>query len=156
MSKKYIELINGALRNEDNTSRTEYEKALVEERSRDPVTFFTTCAQLLTEGDDMFIRTSASTLLCNSIVFKPNGETCLWDLASTEAKNQIKQQVLGILVSVDDMMVKLAANVISKITFIEIPRGEWLDLIDILAENTSHAQLSIRKASITAIGSICQ
>ena len=39
---------------------------------------------------------------------------------------------------------------------IEIPRDEWLDLIDILAENTSHSELRIRKASITAIGSICQ
>jgi hypothetical protein len=40
MHNKYIEMINGALRNQDNTTRANSENALMAERTRDPVLFF--------------------------------------------------------------------------------------------------------------------
>ena len=51
---------------------------------------------------------------------------------------------------------RAGANVISAIAFVEVPRGEWFDMIEILAENTSHKDINIRIASITAIGFTCE
>jgi hypothetical protein len=47
------------------------------------------------------------------------------------------------------------ANVISHIAVIEIPRGEWVKIVDILAHNIRHNDLSVRKASIITISNIC-
>jgi hypothetical protein len=47
------------------------------------------------------------------------------------------------------------ANVISHIAAIEITRGEWVEIVDILAHNISHSELSVRKASIITISNIC-
>jgi hypothetical protein len=41
--------------------------------------------------------------------------------------------MLNTLVDPNSMIMKSGANVISHIAAIEIPRNEWLDLVDILA-----------------------
>lgn len=51
---------------------------------------------------------------------------------------------------------KAGANVISSIVFVEVPRGEWSQIIDILAENTQNNQFAVKNASIITIGFICQ
>lgn len=53
------------------------------------------------------------------------------------------------------VIVNSGANVISYIAVIEIPRNEWVDLVTVLTNNTSHQDVNIRKASIIAIGQIC-
>lgn len=63
--------------------------------------------------------------------------------------------MLNSLVDPQSVIVRSGANVISHIAVIEIPRNEWLNLVDILAENTTYNDISVRKASILTIGNIC-
>ena len=48
------------------------------------------------------------------------------------------------------------ASLISAIAEIEIPRGEWADLIASLCTNSSNEQMEIRMASLLTIGHICE
>jgi importin subunit beta-1 len=63
--------------------------------------------------------------------------------------------MLNSLVDPQSVIVRSGANVISHIAVIEIPRNEWLNLVDILAENTTYNDINVRKASILTIGNIC-
>jgi hypothetical protein len=71
----------------------------------------------------MFIRQSASTLLANSIGNRNSNGEPLWDALPVEVKGKLKQEVLGTLISNQEVIVRSTANVISKITVVEIPRG---------------------------------
>lgn len=44
----------------------------------------------------------------------------------------------------------------AQIAYIEIPRKEWLDIVDTLAENTNNEDYNIRRASVITLGFICQ
>ena len=51
---------------------------------------------------------------------------------------------------------RAGANVIAQIAVIEVARGNWLNLINSLAENSGHEEFNIRRASITTLGFICE
>jgi hypothetical protein len=44
---------------------------------------------------------------------------------------------------------------VAVIVSIEVPRGEWLNIVDILANNTTHEDIKVRRASIITIGDAC-
>lgn len=73
-----------------------------------------------------------------------------------ETKKKVKSAMLNSLVDSHPLIMRSGANVISHIAVIEIPRNEWLDLVDILAENTTFHDINVRKASIITIGNICE
>ncbi|KAL8366918.1 hypothetical protein RB599_011193 [Gaeumannomyces hyphopodioides] len=49
-----------------------------------------------------------------------------------------------------------AAQVISSIAGIELPRGQWTDLMNVLVSNVSDGQPHQKQASLTTIGFICE
>lgn len=49
------------------------------------------------------------------------------------ARLSIKEQLLSTLVSSDVVIIRSGANAIAQIASIEIPRKEWLDIVDTLA-----------------------
>jgi importin subunit beta-1 len=51
---------------------------------------------------------------------------------------------------------KATANVIAEIAAIEISRKEWMDIINLLAQNSMHSDLNVKRASITTLGYICE
>lgn len=51
---------------------------------------------------------------------------------------------------------KAGANVIAHIAVIEVPRKEWMEIVDILAENTMHTDVNVRRASTITIGFMCE
>ena len=48
------------------------------------------------------------------------------------------------------------ASLIATVAQIEIPRGEWTELIANLCTNASHQESKIRLTSLTTIGYICE
>lgn len=72
-----------------------------------------------------------------------------------QTRSNVKGAMLNSLVDPQSVIVRSGANVISHIAVIEIPRNEWLNLVDILAENTTYNDINVRKASILTIGNIC-
>lgn len=49
------------------------------------------------------------------------------------SKLAIKEMLLSTLISSDSIIVKAGANAIAQIASIEIPRNEWLDIVNTLA-----------------------
>lgn len=60
------------------------------------------------------------------------------------------------MISPDTNVMRASANVIAQVAAIEIARGEWLDIVATFAENSLNLDAHIRRASIIALGFICE
>lgn len=49
-----------------------------------------------------------------------------------------------------------AAMCVSSIATLEIPWGEWDDIIDTLSTNIDHTEYNVRHASLETLGFICE
>lgn len=73
-----------------------------------------------------------------------------------ETKTQVKNLTLQTLSSSNAQAGQAAAQVISSIAGIELPRNEWQDLMSILVKNVSEGADHQKQASLTTIGYICE
>ena len=73
-----------------------------------------------------------------------------------EFKDNIKDALLACLVTPSSVVRRQIASAIASIAAIEIPRGEWLDIIGNLSNNSAHEQIEIRHASIETLGFVCE
>ncbi|KAF0503152.1 ARM repeat-containing protein [Gigaspora margarita] len=119
------------------------------------------CQELSNEQTETFIRNSAGLALKNSLVSseasRRNEITQRWLNMDEPTRQQIKQAVLATLGSSDQRAAATAAQVVSAIAAIELPTGQWTDLMKTLLENvttTDNSQLKI--ATLTAIGFVCE
>jgi importin subunit beta-1 len=64
--------------------------------------------------------------------------------------------LLSTLISSNIQIMNAGANAVATIASIEIPRGEWLDIVNTLAKNAQHEEYYIRRASVRTLGYICQ
>ncbi len=56
-----------------------------------------------------------------------------WDEISVQQKETIKQKILGVLISPVVEVMKSGATILAVIASIELPRGEWESIVDLLA-----------------------
>lgn len=73
-----------------------------------------------------------------------------------ETKGRVKSLTLQTLASSNAQAGQAAAQVISSIAGIELPRGQWTDLMNVLVSNVSEGQPHQKQASLTTIGFICE
>lgn len=77
-------------------------------------------------------------------------------MAGPTARGQAKHVLLATLISPSVKIMRASANAVATIAAVEISRGEWLDIITTFAENSLNQDSSIRRASITTLGYICE
>jgi importin subunit beta-1 len=75
---------------------------------------------------------------------------------TTEQQDLLKTGCLEALGSPSLNVVRAAGSCIAAICIQEIPHGRWLEVLDILCTNSSHESKEIRRASIVALGYICE
>jgi importin subunit beta-1 len=80
----------------------------------------------------------------------------IWIQLEPKFKQQMKQAILTTLACQSQVVRKQSASLISIIASIEIPRGEWTDLIGNLCTNANHENLLIRLSSLQCLGFICE
>lgn len=73
-----------------------------------------------------------------------------------ETKTQVKELALKTLQSADARAGTAAANLIVSIAAIELPRGEWPELMNTLVQNVASGNDALKQSSLTAIGYICE
>ena len=78
----------------------------------------------------------------------------VWDCLSEQLNDEVKSLLLSSLIDPDMLIVRAGANAIAQIASIEIPRNEWLEIINVLARNTMEGGPEIKRASITTLGFI--
>jgi len=68
----------------------------------------------------------------------------------------MKDAILLQLASPSQLVRNQIASLVSIIAAIEIPRGEWLDLIPMLCRHSTHQDQQIKLASLQTLGFICE
>lgn len=80
-----------------------------------------------------------------------------WIAIEAANKHQIKSTALKCLLTTDDRVANSAAQLIAAIADIELPRGDWPELMSIMVENTKESQpVNVKRASLLTIGYICE
>lgn len=64
--------------------------------------------------------------------------------------------MLSTLITPSAVVRRQVASAIAAIAAIEVPRGEWLEIIKNLADNSAHENIEIRHASLETLGFICE
>jgi importin subunit beta-1 len=121
----------------------------------------TTLAQALAnEKAQAHIRTAAGLALKNA--FSAREYTRLREVqerwlqhVDPNIKKLVKELTLGTLGSNDGRAGQAAAQFISSIAAIEIPREQWLELMPTLVQNVGEGSPQLKQASLLAIGFIC-
>lgn len=68
----------------------------------------------------------------------------------------MKEAILQTLASNSTKIRTQTASLIATIASIEIPRGEWTELVANLCTNSTHDSMDVRLASLQTIGFICE
>ncbi|PSN75026.1 ARM repeat-containing protein [Corynespora cassiicola Philippines] len=115
--------------------------------------------ELANEQAQPHIRTAAGLALKNAFSAREYARLRQvqdrWRALAPEIKQNIKSLALGTLASPDSRAGQSAAQFISSIAAIEIPRNEWPELMSTLVENVGSGADHQKQASLTTIGFIC-
>jgi importin subunit beta-1 len=114
------------------------------------------CSVLLAdEGMPKESRQLCATLIKNMICY--NGRyKGKWEQMDPSQKQIIKNYILSCLASKNKEIRKAAGMTVAGICQVEIPRGEWPDIIGILINTSSNEDINIRMSSIITIGYLSQ
>ncbi|KAL0937431.1 uncharacterized protein CTRU02_207162 [Colletotrichum truncatum] len=126
-----------------------------------PLYLATLVQELANESADGSIRAAAGLALKNAFTardFNRHQELQAKWLQQTddETKTQVKNLTLQTLASSNAQAGQAAAQVISSIAGLELPRSQWQDLMGILVKNVSEGAEHQKQASLTTIGYICE
>ncbi|PHH83546.1 hypothetical protein CDD83_2974 [Cordyceps sp. RAO-2017] len=126
-----------------------------------PLYLATLVQELANEQADGSIRAAAGLALKNALLardFARHQELQAKWLQQTDddTKNRVKQLTLQTLSSSNTQAGTAAAQVISSIAAIELPRHQWSDLMPFLVKNVSEGADHQKQASLTTIGYICE
>ena len=105
--------------------------------------------KISTENEKKEVRQISATIIKNMINKLKYTED--WFKLNEEIKKAIKENVLSTLASNDVDIRKAAALALAGICKIEIPRGQWLNIFDILSNTSQNKDINIQLSSLTAL-----
>ncbi|EPY37424.1 importin subunit beta-1 [Angomonas deanei] len=114
------------------------------------------------EGNPSPARQMALTLLKNAVapsfreVQARKDLEMKWKSLPANVRQEVKNEVLTTLGSPNVQVRSAAANLIGSLSRIELPAGEWNDLIDILVRAAEAGEAQYQQAALTALGYICE
>ncbi|CAG9322276.1 unnamed protein product [Blepharisma stoltei] len=80
----------------------------------------------------------------------------LWISLPPDSKAQIRNNTLCTLATQDRDVRLAAAQAVACIAKLDIPLGEWPDILGILINNATHQDLNVKMISLTTLGYICE
>jgi importin subunit beta-1 len=105
------------------------------------------------EAEDVGSRQLAGVMLKNALSSTEFGG---WNVIPGETQITIRDQATGTLASVQPIVRKTATMVIAVIAAVELPSGNWPDIIPNLVKNSRNENENFRLASIQTLGFICE
>ncbi|KAL1885346.1 karyopherin Kap95, partial [Ceratocystis pirilliformis] len=117
--------------------------------------------ELANESNQGPIRAAAGIALKNAFTARdptrqPELQAKWLQQIDDETKGRIKAMTLETLGSSNSQAGAAAAQLISAIAALEMPREQWQDLMPSLVKNVSDGAAHLKQASLTAIGYICE
>lgn len=152
-----------ALGSPDPSVRVPAETAVSNAKETNLASFMITMLQeFCDESKPTFARNMAGTLLKNAVapsfreVAARRALQERWRALPAEVRQQVKNEVLGALGSPSREVRTVASNIIGSLARIELPSGEWPQLIRILVDAANSPAEQHQEAALTAIGYICE
>lgn len=115
-------------------------------------------AELANEHPQKLARQLAGLAIKNTVI-NANQDPFLdglWINLPPESKAQIRNNTLCTLATNDRDIRLVAAQAVSSIAKLDIPRGEWPDILGILINNSTHVDIDVKMISLTTLGYICE
>ncbi|CAD8112334.1 unnamed protein product [Paramecium primaurelia] len=155
--QQFLDLVQCAFF-ESNTQRSSAEQVLLKYKDECPDEFMVYCAQAFSNrGIQNRIRVACSTLVKRLVgLIHPPSNQITWLACSQQTKNDVKLKFMEQLIDPENTIRRSAANTISEICAIELPRQEWPDLISRLTTNSKHTDILIKVSAIMTLGYICE
>lgn len=152
-----------ALGSPDPGVRVPAEQTVNNAKDTDLATFMITVLQeFRDESKPVFARHMAGTLLKNAVApsFREVAARRVleerWKSLPAAVRQQVKEEVLSTLGSSNREVRNTASNIIGSLSRIELPAGEWPNLIEILVNAAESTSEQHQEAALTAIGYICE
>ncbi|KAH9922336.1 ARM repeat-containing protein [Epithele typhae] len=137
--------------------------AKLESASREnyPAYMLMLSAELVNESSPSHVRNAAGLALKNTLSAREfqrqTDYANRWLALDDGTKNKVKQDALMALASSDGKVGTVAAQVVSAIASVELPNGQWMDVVGILLGFVSDpANVNLRVATLQTIGFICE
>ena len=105
--------------------------------------------KISTEQENMQVRQVSATLIKNAINEAKYTEE--WFKLSEDIKKIIKDNILSTLASNNVNVRKAAALALAGICKVEIPKGQWLNIFDVLSNTAQNPDLNIQLSSLTTL-----
>jgi len=155
MRSSISDVLSGA-RSADLETRRRAEAALEQASSNDLVGLLTCLCEELTKPTDN--RQIAGLVLKNTLVGKSEGGGVMsrWQLIDQNERVKIRQAVLMVMGSQFPDARKVAALIVAKIAGIELPHGQWQDLVPLLINSMTTGNSDLWESTFTCIRYICE
>eukprot|EP00331_Platyophrya_macrostoma_P035687 CAMPEP_0176440746 /NCGR_PEP_ID=MMETSP0127-20121128/20763_1 /TAXON_ID=938130 /ORGANISM="Platyophrya macrostoma, Strain WH" /LENGTH=849 /DNA_ID=CAMNT_0017825347 /DNA_START=37 /DNA_END=2586 /DNA_ORIENTATION=- len=151
---EYADLIK-LTQSPNQAERLEAENKLQQAKDANPADFMLIAArELFNNGQSLVVRVTSAALIKRMITFE--GDQNIWVNIDSERRKQIKDFILASLASEEHAVKNLAASLIAEILAIELPLGQWRELVPQLAEKTKDSNPQVRKSAMAAIGEIAE
>ncbi|KAH3682565.1 hypothetical protein WICPIJ_006477 [Wickerhamomyces pijperi] len=156
------QVLETALLSHDQAQRSQAESQLQDLARDNFITYAVVLTKTLADKSKRLeVRILSGISLKNELTSKDSHkkqqQAVRWIELSPEYRQEMKQTALQALLDENDRVARSAAQLVAAIADIEIPRGEWSDLIRIIVDNTKPEQPEhVKRSSLLAIGFICE
>ncbi|KAF7320805.1 Importin N-terminal domain-containing protein [Mycena chlorophos] len=155
------DLLANTLSADANTRQDATQKLEAASRDNYPDYMLMLSTVLVDENSPIHVRNAAGLALKNAISAREPGRVAeyanRWMALPNEAKTKIKNDALLTLGSTSTKAGSFAAQVTAAIAAVELPHGQWGDLIEILLGFVNNqTNVNLRIATLQAIGFICE
>ncbi|KAG6011157.1 hypothetical protein E4U43_008490 [Claviceps pusilla] len=160
-SSEINQVLANSLSPDANLRNTAEQQLSQAAESNFPLYLATLVQELANDQADASIRVAAGLALKNAFTARDFArlqelQTKWLQQTDEETKTRVKQLTLQTLSSDNTQAGNAAAQVISSIAAIELPRNQWTDLMPFLVKNVTDGADHQKQASLTAIGYICE
>lgn len=155
------DLLANTLSADANTRQDATEKLDIASRENYPEYMLMLSSVLVNESSQLHVRNAAGLALKNALSARESSRqteySARWLNLDTERKAKIKQDALMTLGSQSQKAGNFASQVVAAIAAVELPQGQWPDLIEILLGFVNNqANTNLKIATLQTIGFICE
>ncbi|KAH9948461.1 ARM repeat-containing protein [Amylocystis lapponica] len=155
------ELLANTLSPDAHTRQDATQKLENASRENYPAYMLMLSSEVVNENSPPHVRNAAGLALKNSLTARENARqmeyTGRWLALDNDTRSKVKQDALLALGSSSKNVGTVAAQIVSAIGTVELPQGQWMELIELLLGFVNNsANTNLRVATLQAIGFLCE
>lgn len=155
MEQDIGQILTGFVSARSNEEKEQYEQRIRDLKENDPKLFlYEMVKQLNNEELADGARHLTGILFKNTA--KAGEETPFWFVLTDEEREQLKEGILNPLASKNRQVRLSACSCVAAVACLELPKGQWGEIITNLCSNSAAENDEVRGSSLTTLGYICE